>query len=324
MITADTSQSPLYDELIKKIRQRGPISWSEFTKLALYHPLYGYYTQKRKRVGRSILADFYTNFSLGEVFFRLLLGSINSLVGGVLKNYTFLDVGAEPAAVYPSFFAEAFKKCASCTVKDSFTVDNPVILFSNELFDAQPFSRLIYKDKRWHERGITVKQESLADCLLPIPSTELMPYINRLPKEHIEGYCLDISPQADKLLDQLTKNMQGLLLIFDYGYSLDHLLFQSPHGTARAYYKHEVSRNLLSRIGHQDITHHVCWDFIKQVLMNNGFNNINLKTQESFFVHNASNTIESLIGNSSMQGGLKELLFPQHMGHKFQVIWASR
>ena len=37
------------------------------------------------------------------------------------------------------------------------------------------------------------------------------------------------------------------------------LIGDRPAGTARAYYRHEATRDLLARPGEQDLTCHVCW-----------------------------------------------------------------
>jgi len=61
-----TSNTELEQIIRDEIRRLGPISCERFIELALYHPLLGYYSQERLRIGRK--GDFITNVSVGKIF----------------------------------------------------------------------------------------------------------------------------------------------------------------------------------------------------------------------------------------------------------------
>ncbi len=316
--------------------KRPEIPFADFMRLALYDKKEGYYTRQKERVGRSWEGDFYTAQSIGPVFFKLLQASIQSLLGAAnLNAYTFIEFGAEGQNPLPEEFAAAFKAVARYGYNGLGSAEGSVgekaILFSNELFDAQPFHRLVYTQGRWQELGVRLSPgNTLESCLLPELSPDLALYLPLLPKEHLEGYHLELSPKAVELLkDMLQLSEVGLFLAFDYGYSWQEFLYHKPQGTARAYYKHTISDQLLDRPGEQDLTAHVCWDFLIHTLKQEGYAPVSLKTQEAFFMQHALPAMRALVEG---KGGafspdlqsLKELIHPQHMGHKFQVLWALK
>ncbi len=316
--------------------KRPEISFADFMRLALYHENEGYYAKQKERVGRSWKGDFYTAQSIGPVFFKLLQASIQSLLGAAnLNAYTFIELGAEGQNPLPEDVCSAFKTVARYGYNGLGSAEGSVaekaILFSNELFDAQPFHRLVYTQGRWQELGVRLSPgNTLESCLLPELSPDLAPYLPFLPKEHLEGYQLELSPGATELLKSMLQLSQGgLFLAFDYGYSFQELLYHKPHGTARAYCKHTISDQLLDRPGEQDLTAHVCWDFLIHTLKQEGYAPVSLKTQEAFFMQHALPAIQDLVedkrgGLSPGLQSLKELVHPQHMGHKFQVLSALK
>jgi SAM-dependent MidA family methyltransferase len=102
-----------------------------------------------------------------------------------------------------------------------------------------------------------------------------------------------------------------------------------PAGTARAYHRHVQSNDLLARPGRQDLTCHICWDWIRDALIEKGFASPTVESQEAFFVHHAGAFIADL---SAREAGrlsrdklsLLQLIHPAHMGQKFQALWALR
>lgn len=326
----------MLERLFLELPLHHPISFAAFMRFALYDPQFGYYAKQKRRVGRCPEADFYTAQSLEAVFYPLLLESIQTLVGESLSDYTFIEIGAEGDYPFPESFSRAFKAvvrygCHSLE-QDLSPIYDKAVLFSNELFDAQPFHRLIYQDGTWKELGlIRSSNGGLEDCFLPNLSPELALFVEFLPQIHRNFYRLDLSIEANHLLKRILKLAQkGLFLAFDYGYSWQKLLYEKPKGTARAYHKHSLSQDLLAHPGEQDLTCHVCWDFLIQGLKDQGYSNVHLKTQEAFFIQQAPRAIQAIIEaktkpplNTHLQS-LKELLHPQHMGHTFQVLYATQ
>lgn len=334
----------LVDHLRSIVGADGLISYNTFIEEVLFAPEIGYYMKEESRVGRNSKTDFYTAESLGPVFKKLVVAAVKKLLGDAdCGQFTFVEIGAEPGKglferddnVYHSF-----KNTKIIRPGQEIQIPPKSIVFANELLDAQPFHRLIYKNGQWKELGVRIQCDNnvLSEEFLPELSDEVKEILEQLPNEVDEGYQLDLPLEAENLLESIVaQDWKGLIILFDYGLSWEDLIYNRPQGTARAYYKHKQHNDLLANIGNQDITCHICWDPLIEIIKNHHFIRPELQRQESFFVHNASSAIEEIINAKIDKSGtvmemgfnydkqtLHELIHPGHMGHKFQVLWALR
>jgi SAM-dependent MidA family methyltransferase len=62
--------NPLRQQIEQEIRERGPIPFSRYMELCLYHPELGYYSRNAEQFGKA--GDFYTSSDVHKVFGRLL------------------------------------------------------------------------------------------------------------------------------------------------------------------------------------------------------------------------------------------------------------
>jgi len=67
----------LTDLIRDQIRKSGPVSFAWFMEQALYHPIHGYYSTERTRIGRA--GDFFTNVSVGDLFGEILAAQLVEL-----------------------------------------------------------------------------------------------------------------------------------------------------------------------------------------------------------------------------------------------------
>lgn len=314
----------------------GFLRFDAFMALALYDPGLGYYRSDRLRVGRDRAADFYTATSLGPLFGELVASAAASLLraGGLdPAAHTFVEIGAEPsggilAGVAPHPFAAA----RTLRVGDSLTLAGPCVVFSNELFDAQPVRRFVRRSAAWHELGVGLSADAatlVERDLGPAPG-ELFP---RLPAFDAtpEGYVFDAPLAAAALArDLASQPWSGLFIAFDYGKTFAELGHAHPSGTARAYFQHTQHNDLLARPGEQDLTAHVCWDWLRDALSASGCLAPAVASQESFLVHHAGDCIgealarEAASALSPRKRALMHLLHPAQMGQKFQVLHALK
>jgi SAM-dependent MidA family methyltransferase len=204
------------------------------------------------------------------------------------------------------------------------------VVFSNELFDAQPFHRFVFRRGAWRERGVALRDDALVEVELAEMTPASIP-INA-PEgpapSPVEGYCIDAPLEAATLAGQIAAQpWSGLFLAFDYGKTWSELAEATPAGTARAYFRHAQSNDLLARPGEQDLTCHVCWDWLADALARHGFATPPVESQESFFVHHAADYLASTTAAeagrfSEKKRSLLQLLHPSHLGQKFQALHA--
>jgi len=311
----------------------GVLSYRDFTAAALYAPGLGYYARPdADRVGRRPGTDFYTSSSLqGGVFGKLIRAAAAALLAPApAAEHVLVEWAAEPGAGAFGGEAGPFARLAMRRLGEPLNLPPRVVVFANELLDAQPFHRLVYRRGAWRELGVCVDGPALAEVELPEISPAARSLLPELPGEMPEDYHLDISLDAEALLrGLLAAPWQGLLILADYGYDWADLIGDRPAGTARAYYRHEATRDLLARPGEQDLTCHVCWDRLERILREGGCTPVRVERQEAFFMHHAALVIEEMLAQaaekfSPARQTLMELLHPSHLGHKFQFLHARR
>jgi SAM-dependent MidA family methyltransferase len=325
-MTLNPPISPLSD-FLKNNYLNQVFNYNQWVRACLYHPEYGYYTQFNKyRVGKSADTDFYTAETLSPIFGQLVVSAIHNLIKAP-EDYTFIEIGVEKQVHVLQAITHPFKDVMAVGLGEHFAMPARAIVFMNELLDAQPFSRFRYQLGQWREVGVYIAQESFSETLLPY-SENLDIIRSQLPQTAQEGYTVDISLEAESLLDSLVKGeWEGLIIICDYGKDWHSIIHETPQGTARGYYKHQQLSDLQKHPGEQDLTTHVCWDRLQSVLSKRGFHDIQLKTQERFFMEHALPEIEAIITRKNKEhnrdvGTLKELILPNHMGHCFQILTA--
>jgi SAM-dependent MidA family methyltransferase len=302
------------------------MTFARFMQLALYDPHLGYYRQPRRRVGRGPGTDFFTA-SNSPLFGELVAAACNSLLIAHdvhPRDFTFVEIGAEPETGIFTDTSHPFSSTKTIRLGEPLTLAGPCVIFSNELFDAQPFNRFVFRRGTWRELGVTLRDGSLVEIEMPEAIVE------GLPATAPEGYCIDAPLEATALAAKIAaQSWNGLFLAFDYGKSWRELTEATPAGTARAYFQHAQSNDLLARPGEQDLTCHICWDWLGDALASHGFIAPQVESQESFFVHHAADFLARATASeagrfSEKKLSLLQLLHPSHLGQKFQALWAWR
>ena len=305
--------------------------FATFMDLALYDPVVGYYRSDKVRVGQSPGSDFYTAETHRKVFSTLVAaGAISRLDSRDSHSFTFVEIGAEPDGGILTEALAKFGACETIGIDDALQLPNRTICFSNELFDAQPFHRVVRRDGLWVELGVSL------DGPVPVWTDldRLSPAVDRmhqdLPMDAPDGYAIDLPIASRELMRRIASPAwQGVLIAVDYGKSWPALSEEWPDGTGRAYRNHQQHNDLLADPCEQDLTCHICWDWLIGELKNTGFSDIRLESQEAFFMKNATEVIGKIVSDSTgpldeRLSELKSLLHPGIMGQKFQVLTACR
>lgn len=308
------------------------VSFARFAELALYHPAAGYYTASRVRVGSQREADFKTATTVGPVFGELVVAAVERLLGpGQAGDHDFIEIGAEPGGGILRDQPHPFRSYRTIRYGETYAFTDRCVVFSNELFDAQPFHRVVARGGAWRELGVALRHDGLAEVELAAPTTEVAAALPRLPAAAgREGYVIDLPLRTEPLLARIVAPpWRGLFLAFDYGRTWRELVEEIPGGTARTYYRHKMGTNLLDRPGEQDITCHVCWDWLEDGLRRAGFGEPVTESQESFLVRYAGTALEAITAAdagrvTARKRAAMQLIHPGNMGQKFQALHALR
>lgn len=304
----------------------GCLRLDRFVELALYAPGLGYYERERQRVGRKAGTDFYTASTLGPVFAELVVESVCRLLDGPAEDYIFVEIGAEPEGGLLSGKGcfgglEWLRRGAAPALPKR------AVVFANELLDAQPF-------RRFRGRGAG---ESAEEAWVRLAGGGRLEWAWRAVEADVaawrdlpDGYVVDWPCGAAALWEAvLREDWEGLVLTFDYGLPEAVALRERPAGTARSYYRHQMSDDLLADPGQRDLTCHIWWDPLERELERRGFGRYGLQRQEGFLVEHGQAALGRILeraggGFSREKQTVMELLHPQHMGGKFQALWGVR
>ena len=204
------------------------------------------------------------------------------------------------------------------------------VIFSNELLDAIPFQRFAWssEDHAWFEwlvafNGTDFEWHKATDST----SLEINPepdLLEVLPDEFIVEVSL---AATDWWKNAAAKLERGKIVAIDYGLTTEEIFSPGRHnGTARAYYKHKLSANLLDNPGEQDITAHVNFSQLKDAGESCGLVTEGLLPQSTFLTQillKMSRANPDLNWDSKQTKQFQTLTHPEHLGRAFRVLIQS-
>jgi SAM-dependent MidA family methyltransferase len=207
------------------------------------------------------------------------------------------------------------------------------VIFSNELLDSFPLHRLGWDTatRQWFEWGVALDAGQLGWTRLPLrepqpADDQLAALAPVLP----DGFTIELCPAAVEWWRTAASALRcGKLVTMDYGSSgEERFLPERPQGTARAYYRHHVSHNLLAHPGEQDLTAHVDFTALARAGERAGLTTEHFATQEKFLtdiLQRLSRT-EAAVGQwtTVQRRQFQTLTHPAHLGRAFRVLVQSR
>ncbi len=209
--------------------------------------------------------------------------------------------------------------------------DSPCVIFSNELLDALPVHRFGWDAHRrtWFEWGITLENGRLGWTRMS--ATADLPQVP-LPLETVlpDGFTRDVCPAAVQWWSQASALLRrGRLVTFDYGLTTDESLVpERDSGTVRAYFRHQVSPDVLARPGEQDITAHVDFSAIRDAGESSGLTTEAFVTQSQFLTRIVEKILTGVVSfgewTSERTRQFQTLTRPEHLGRAFRVLVQSR
>ena len=307
-----------------EIDRDGPIPFSRFMELALYHPEFGYYRRGSDPFGRE--GDFFTSSQLQPVFGRLLAQQIDNWRQelGSPANFSVLELGpgsGETASVARGCLPRV--RWVTVDVEQPWP-EEPItgVVYSNEFFDALPVDLIEQRAEGWVEWGVGWDGAKFNWRV----GTELQSR-NGLPIRDA-GKRIESCERAIAHLDRIDAVLErGFVVSIDYGYTHDELLRgeRFPEGSLMGYKNHQADPDVLVEPGDRDITAHVNFTALLQGGDELGWQSTGLVSQQEFlaavgqhdnFAYALSANTEDAAVRLRMQ--LKTLLFG--MGETFRVL----
>jgi SAM-dependent MidA family methyltransferase len=352
------------EQLIRQeIERTGPLPFSKFVEIALYHPLYGYYNRAAPQ--RGLGGDYFTSMQVSNLFpavFARVFASMKETLGS--EQFSLIEVGCGDGEFLESVLKEMtaqkqtrglrvwaversrsardrlmkrlsrFDKCEVVESLDQIewmgTLEG--CIFSNEFFDAVPFNTYVAQAGQWMEALVDVKDGALGETL-----HEAAPHIQKILPSIAEfglqsGHRLEHRPQINSLYEEW-----GALLARGYVFSVDYghprATFLEPpraNGTAIAYQKHEARTNILENAGEQDLTAHVDFTQLAHAGMLHGWTPELFCSQGVLLSTLGEPVIAHFLSDAPddekhrRAAAVRQLIHPGAMGEKFWALLQSK
>jgi len=282
--------TPLAELLSDRIRRYGPITFADYMRECLYHPVHGYYS-KPDSTG---FADYYTSVDVHAIFARLLARQFAEMWErlGCPPEFQIVEAGAGNGRLaacildfcetkLPEFYralhyeaversaprcehavsrgerhAAAGHFSASCEIPAQIPVG---CVFSNELMDALPVHRVFVDRGTLKEIFVRFHDGQFADNAAPLSTCAIAEYFATQNVTLQEGQHAEAGLEACDWIMEVGRRLgRGYVLTIDYGHRAKDL-FDDHHmrGTLLAYRNHRVSEEFYAWPGEQDLTAHV-------------------------------------------------------------------
>lgn len=303
----------------QEIAEKGPIPFSRYMELCLYHPELGYYSRNTEQFGKA--GDFFTSSDLHAVFGRLLARQFEQIwrLVGSAKQIEILELGPGRGLFardvldwsekkFPEFFKSLHYSLAEQSpslqerlkqnlkthldsarasvvrieqkIKRALVPEIPLVIFANELFDAMPVEVVSSQGKLC----VSSKENRFVETWIP-PSDLELKFLENYTVEPLPHERLEVSQSALSLMAQIADEIQtGIFLTLDYGYTQQEQRAGRHRGTLKAIRQHSVSASPYEAPGEQDITADVNFTMLTAVAEQNGMTVQPLRTQSQFLM----------------------------------------
>ena len=328
---------PAERSLLHSIRKRlenGDLPFRDFVEMALYDSDFGYYRQAKSPVGKG--ADFVTSPSLSPVFaysLGRLIREFLSRTGDVESQ--IVDIGSGDGSLVRSLRAEV-PEATIAGVERGEAIPQAGLAISNELFDAQPFARLVQRGAELRELTV-VERDGELDWGERPADPRYAAYFAERGIRLDDGQFADVSLDWAPLYERICRAVpRGLIVTFDYGFPQEQLFRSRMRrwGTAAAYAGQRVTRDLLANPGRQDLTAHVNFTDLIAAGEREGFTTLFFDRQAKFLLalgaaeHALFTPVTDLTEGSldllDQRDEARRLVLPDGIGEDIRVLVQGR
>jgi SAM-dependent MidA family methyltransferase len=206
--------------------------------------------------------------------------------------------------------------------------DTPIIVFTNEFFDALPVEIL----SQTGSLRVNASGGRFVEEWAPASAAELE-FLDHYGVRPEGGERTEVSLEARRYAQSLGQMIgHGFFIAIDYGYTREEQLFGRHLDTVMTYRQHTASPNPFEAPGEQDITAHVNFTALAAALEQHGMQAQPLLTQSQFLMgigeeHQFADAFEECrLPQERVKVALqlKQLVTPAGMGETFHVLVASK
>jgi SAM-dependent MidA family methyltransferase len=309
--------TPLADLLADRIRRFGPITFAEYMRECLYHPVHGYYSKPETMH----FADYHTSVDVHPIFGRLLVRQFVEMWEQLERPKEFLLVEAAAGvgrlagqilefarSRFPKFYQTlhyvaversparcdqlaarlaGFIREGRCQPSIEIPARIPMgCVYSNELLDALPVHRVLQQKDSLQEIFVICRGGCFAELFMPLSTCAITDYFAAQQITLEERQHAEAGLEACDWITEIGRRLgRGFVLTIDYGHEAPDL-FDSHHmrGTVLAYAKHRASEDYFVAPGEQDLTAHVNFTALRQWGQRSGLEALGLVSQTAFLL----------------------------------------
>lgn len=329
----EESKPALLEEIARQIDESNGLTFADFMHLALYHPVHGYYTASRTRIGKQ--GDFFTSSSVHACFGRLIArqlvqmwhllgkGAFTIAEQGAGEGHLCLDILDAIASDAPEFYSNLNYRIVeisddNCQRQAEMLhqhIDEGRVewcelaqlkgmqgcFLSNELVDAFPVHLVEKHGGQLQEVYVLNAKDGFKEELRPLSVPEIQEYFDRVGIEPLEGNRCEVNLFAGQWIQQVAEVIKrGFVLTVDYGYPAEELYAPYRHsGTFLCYHKHQTNEDPYLRVGCQDMTAHVDFTRLQEAGQQRGLKTLYFGQQYQFLM--ALGFLEMLVDMQSRE-----------------------
>jgi SAM-dependent MidA family methyltransferase len=268
--------TPAGEILAVEIGRAGPVSFSRFMEVALYHPQHGYYRRRRDPFGKQ--GDFYTAEQLQPVFGLLMAARTRQLcrAAGVAADPTVVELGAGRGEMADRF---APWRYIPIEIGEGKLPEHwSGVLFSNEFFDALPVEVVLFRGGEFREQRVGFSDGRFVWQTGQRAGDETADYLARYCPPPEEGNWYEAGLAALEWIRRVAAALDaGCAITVDYGYTRAEAV-RFPMGTLMGYRSHVAREDVLTDPGERDITAHVNFTAIEERGAELGLRRVSFRT----------------------------------------------
>jgi len=340
--------------IAKKIAQNGPLSFSDYMQLALYHPTLGYYSNGSQKFGEH--GDFITAPEISPLFGQCIAAQIAPILAE-LNHADILEFGAGSGQLavdillalleanqLPQHYyilelsAELQNRQREKIIGQVPQMQDKVIwlerlpenfqgvVIANEVLDAMPVERFCFQNDAYWEYAVDYAESEFKEKLVPAKA-ELLKQLTNSGVIFAEGYHSEINLLLPGWLASLAAAItRGLVLLIDYGFPRrEYYHPDRSMGTLMCHHQHSAHTDPYFWPGLQDITAHVDFTAAAESAVAAGFKLAGYTTQAHFLLgcgltELAAKQQTTVRENWAMSQAIKKLILPSEMGELFKVM----
>jgi len=205
----------------------------------------------------------------------------------------------------------------------------PVIVVANELLDAFPVHRVVWKGNQLWELGVALLNNSFTTVYMEPSSPLLLASLEADGLQLCEGQETEINLAAERWLSQMSEQItEGALVIIDYGHEASELRAEHRmRGSLLCYSRHLAHDDPFLMPGEQDMTAHVNFTACKRAAEASGWKVASYMTQKQFLIeqgilhdlmpHADTNPFSETARHNR---SIRQLLLSDHMSETFKVL----